>query len=106
MKWFVPFILLIIFEIIGNFFTGLIGATQNLLIIPLVLISYTIANFFWLYALRNGSGLARGTIYFGVSVIVITALVGFTFYEETLSLLKIIGIVLGITSLTLLSDVF
>ena len=104
MKWFIPFTLLMIFEIIGNFFTGLLGATQNLLLVPLVLTAYAIANYFWLYALKNGSGLARGTVYFGVGVVILSALIGFVIYEENLTLLKLAGIGLGIISLFLMSD--
>ena len=106
MKWLIPFSLLMIFEIIGNFFTGLFGSIQNFLLVPLVLFIYTLANYFWLQALKRGSGLARGTVYFGVTVIIITILIGSVFYEEALTFIKIIGIVLGITSLLLLSDGF
>lgn len=93
-----------IFEIFGNFFTGLFGSIQNFLLIPLILIVYTIANYFWLYALKDGSGLARGTVYFGVGVVIASALIGFAFYSEGLTLLKLIGITTGIISLFLLSD--
>lgn len=106
MKWLVPFSLLMIFEIIGNFFTGLFGSMQNFLLVPLVLAIYAIANYFWLQALKKGSGLARGTVYFGVLVVVITVLIGSVFYEEALNFIKIIGMILGITSLFLLSDDF
>jgi multidrug transporter EmrE-like cation transporter len=105
MKWFVPFSLLMVFEIVGNFFTGLFGSIQNFFLIPLILLVYTIANYFWLQALKKGSGLARGTIYFGVGVVIVSALIGFVFYEEALTLLKIGGIGLGIISLFLMSDI-
>ena len=106
MKWVVPFSLLMIFEIVGNFFTGLFGSIQNLVLIPLVLAMYAIANYFWLQSLKKGSGLARGSIYFGVAVVVITTIIGSVFYEEALTLVKIFGIGLGIISLFLLSDDF
>jgi multidrug transporter EmrE-like cation transporter len=104
MKWLIPFILLMIFEIIGNIFTGLFGSIQNIFLIPFALTVYTIANYFWLQALKKGSGLARGTIYFGVGVIITTVLIGFVFFEEVITFVKIIGIITGLTSLILLSD--
>jgi multidrug transporter EmrE-like cation transporter len=104
MKWTVPFIFLMTFEIIGNFFTGLFGSFQNFLLFPLVLVMYGIANYFWLQALKKGSGLARGAIYFGVGVIIATVLISFIFYEEAISLIKIIGISTGLISLILLAD--
>jgi len=106
MKWIIPFTLLMVFETIGNFVSGLFGSIQNLLLFPLALIIYAIANYFWLISLKNGSGLARGTVYFGVSVVILSTLIGFAFYEEAISLLKLVGIGLGITSLVLLSDEF
>jgi len=104
MKWLIPFSLLMIFEIIGNFFSGLFGSFQTLLLIPLVLAIYAIANYFWLQALKKGSGLARGTIYFGVILVITTILMGFAFYEETIDMVKLFGIGTGITSIILLSD--
>lgn len=106
MKWIVPFSLLMLFEIIGSFFSGLFGSTQNFLLVPLALAVYTLANYFWLQALNKGSGLARGSIYFGVIVVVVTMLIGFVFYEEAMDLIKIVGIGTGITSLVLLADDF
>jgi multidrug transporter EmrE-like cation transporter len=93
-----------VFEIVGNFFTGLFGSIQNFFLIPLILLVYTIANYFWLQALKKGSGLARGTIYFGVGVVTVSALIGFVFFEEVITFVKIIGIITGLTSLILLSD--
>lgn len=104
MKWFVPFSLLMIFEIVGNIFTGLFGSIRNLLLIPLILIAYTVANYFWLQALKRGSGLARGTLYFGVGVVIVSTIIGFAIYEEGLTVLKLMGIGTGVISLFLLSD--
>ena len=106
MKWIISFSLLMIFETLGNYFSGLFGSIQNFLLIPFVLAIYAIANYFWLQALKNGSGLSRGTIYFGVCVVILTVLLGFAFYEEGINLLKVAGMGLGITSLVLLSDNF
>jgi len=103
MKWFIPFALLMVFEVAGNFFTGLFGSLHILLLVPIILIAYTIANYFWLRALEKGSGLARGTVYFGVGVVIVSVLIGFAFYEEGLTFLKLIGIGTGIISLFLLS---
>jgi len=103
MKWIIPFSLLMVFETLGNYFSGLFGSLQNFLLIPFVLAIYAIANYFWLLALKDGSGLSRGTIYFGVCVVILTALIGFAFYEEGFNFLKLIGIGTGIMSLFLLS---
>jgi multidrug transporter EmrE-like cation transporter len=103
-KWIVPFSLLMLFEIIGSFFSGLFGSTQNFLLVPLALAVYTLANYFWLQALNKGSGLARGTIYFGVIFVITTISIGFIFYEEAIDLIKLFGIGTGVTSIILLAD--
>jgi len=104
MKWLVPFTFLMIFEIIGNYLAGLFGSIQNFLLVPLALAIYAIANCFWLIALKNGSGLAKGTVYFGVCVVVATALIGFAFYGEQLSMVKLAGLFVGTISLILMTD--
>jgi hypothetical protein len=104
MRWFYPFIFLMAFETLGNYVSGLFGVAPNLPVAVLALAIYALANYFWLIALKRGSGLARGTIYFGVLVIVMTGIIGFSFYEEALSLTKAVGLVTGTASLVLLSD--
>jgi multidrug transporter EmrE-like cation transporter len=104
MKWFVPFAFLMVFETFGNYFAGLFGTMQNIFIAILSLVIYAIANYFWLQALKDGSGLARGTVYFGVAVIIFTALIGFAFYEEGVTIITVAGIITGTASLFLLSD--
>jgi len=104
MKWSVPFIFLMVFETLGNYFAGLFGTLQNIFIAIFSLVIYGVANYFWLQALKDGSGLARGTVYFGVAVITFTALIGFAFYEEGITFVNVIGILTGTASLFLLSD--
>ena len=103
MKWSVPFIFLMIFETLGNYFAGLFGTMQNIFIAIFSLVIYGVANYFWLQALKDGSGLAKGTVYFGVAVIIFTALIGFAFYEEGITLANVVGIITGTASLFLLS---
>jgi len=104
MKWFVPFVFLMIFETLGNYFAGLFGTIQNIFIAIFSLVIYAVANYFWLQALKDGSGLARGTVYFGVAVIIFTVLIGFAFYEEGITIITVAGILTGTVSLFLLSD--
>lgn len=103
MKWLVPFSFLMLFEIVGNFLSALFYSVHNWLFFSFVLGVFALANYFWLISLKNGSGLARGTVYFGVAIVVSTTAIGLIFYNETLSMLKVVGIIIGLVSLILLS---
>lgn len=103
MKWLVPFVFLMVFETIGNFLTGLVYSIHNLIFFSFILLLFAIANYFWLISLKGRSGLARGSVYFGVGIVLTTAATGIIFYNETFDLLKISGIVLGLVSIVLMT---
>jgi len=91
-----------LFEIIANGLSGLFGSFQNLFLFLFILLVYAVANYFWLISLKKGSGLARGTVYFGVGIVLATTLIGIVFYSETLTTFKAIGVALGSISLVLM----
>jgi len=103
MKWAVPFLLLLIFETLANFFSGLFYSFHNIIFFVFILALYGIGNYFWLLSLKGGSGLARGSVYFGVGVVLTTALIGMAFYSESIGLVKISGMFFGIGSIVLMS---
>lgn len=63
------------------------------------LLSFLLANTFWLFALKNGSGLGKGAIIFSISSAIIAIVLGIFFYKEDLSNMQMIGVFLGIISL-------
>jgi len=66
------------------------------------LLGYTIANVFWLWSIRSGSGLARGALIYLVANAVFVFIVGVYFYGETTNKVQITGMILGILSLILI----
>lgn len=103
MNWIIPIILLIIFEGIADIlakewslygksirWVGAIGA-------------YVIANAFWLFALRSGSGLTRGAIIFSVGSTILAVFIGMVLYKEAVSKVEMAGVILGIIALGLIS---
>jgi small multidrug resistance pump len=66
------------------------------------IVAYVIANIFWLFALDNGSGLARGSIIFSVASAVLGSAIGIYLYREELSALQYAGIALGIVAIGLI----
>lgn len=66
------------------------------------LLGYTIANAFWLWSIRSGSGLARGALIYLVTNAVFVTVVGIYFYGESTNKIQLGGIILGIMSLILI----
>ena len=63
---------------------------------------YVLANIFWLSAIKNGSGLARGAILFSVISAIIATVIGIYFYHESITKVQLAGIFLGIVSVGLI----
>ncbi len=102
MIWLVPFSLLITFELISDVLAKEWANGKHPYFWILAIIGYCIGNLFWLLALKNGSGLARGTIIFSLLSEILTISVAIIHYHEGLSKFQMIGIVLGIIALTFL----
>lgn len=99
MNWILPLSLLIIFECIADIFAKDWSLKGGSLLAFLALASYVIANTFWLFALKNGSGLGKGAIIFSIVTAVVAIIIGIFFYKEDVSRLQMIGIFLGLISL-------
>jgi multidrug transporter EmrE-like cation transporter len=98
-NWIVPLSLLILFELIADVFVKEYSIKNTWLLWGLALLSYVVANAFWLHAIKNGSGLGRGTVIFAISAAVIGVALGVFWYDEPLSKPQIFGAILGIVSL-------
>jgi drug/metabolite transporter (DMT)-like permease len=102
MSWVLPISLLIVFELIADIFAKewqLHGSTWRWMG---ALGAYLVANSFWLFALKNGSGLARGGLIFAVSCAVMAVVVGMWMYREEVTKVQTVGIILGLFSLCLI----
>src|SRR6185436_6997663 len=102
MKWIIPLAILIFFEGVADIFSKHWSLKGGFRLAAFALISYLIANTFWLFALRNGSGLGRGAIIFSVASAIIAILIGLLFYHEKVSGLQFLGMLLGVFSLVLI----
>src|SRR4051812_25553182 len=98
MNWILPLSLLIIFELIADVFSKEWSLHGNYLWIG-ALASYLIANTFWLFALKGGSGLARGGMIFAVACALLAIGLGVILYKEPINKIQMIGMILGISSL-------
>lgn len=102
MIWIYPIILLIVFEAVADVFAKQWSLKQHWYLAVLALLSYVICNTFWLFALKNGSGLARGGMIFSVACAVLAIVLGLIVYKEPVSKTQILGIVIGVVSIVLI----
>lgn len=102
MSWLLSLSLLITFEVVADIFSKEYSLKFHWYLWLAALVSYIIANVFWLNAIRNGSGLAKGAIIFSVGSAVGAILIGIGLYKEEVSLTQISGMVLGIIAIVLI----
>jgi drug/metabolite transporter (DMT)-like permease len=66
------------------------------------LLGYLIANAFWLYAIKHGSGLARGATIFSVASALFAIIIGLVIYKEQVSLIQVVGMIVGVIAIVLI----
>ncbi|MFA6585649.1 MAG: EamA family transporter [Candidatus Paceibacterota bacterium] len=102
MFWVIPLIFLIIFEIVADIFAKEYALKGSWYFWVSAILAYVIANSFWLWSIKSGSGLARGAIIFSVSSAVLAVIIGLYFYGEETNKIQIAGMILGLLSLILI----
>ena|SRR3989338_9716151 len=102
MFWIIPISFLILFEIIADIFSKEYSLKGHWYLWVAAICGYIIANIFWLWGIKTGSGLARGAIIFSVGSAVVAVLIGLYFYGESTNKIQIAGMILGVLSLILI----
>ncbi len=100
--WIIPLSLLILFEVIADIFSKQWALSGSWIMWTGAILGYIIANVFWLFAIRGGSGLARGAVIFSVASAIIAVLLGVFLYKENVTTIQFFGIGVGIVSLVLI----
>jgi multidrug transporter EmrE-like cation transporter len=102
MKWLFPLALLVLFELIADMLAKSWSLQRKTILAIGALTAYCIGNSFWLFALKNGSGLARGATLFSVMTAVIAIVVGVAIFHESVNKAQWLGIVFGLVAIILL----
>lgn len=101
-RWIAPLLLLIVFEGLAD----VLAKEWSLYGKPIRWIgaigAYVIANAFWLFALKQGSGLTRGALIFSVGSAILAVIIGLFLYKETLTKPELAGVIVGIVALILM----
>lgn len=99
MKWLIPLGILIVFELIADILAKNWSVKGGWILATGALVAYLLGNTFWLFALKNGSGLAKGAVIFSIVSAIIAIGLGVLFYKESLTKIQYIGVLLGLISL-------
>jgi multidrug transporter EmrE-like cation transporter len=99
--WFI--LVLVAFELVADIFAKQFGLTGKVLFGVLSILGYVLANIAWLFSLRNGAQLGKGSILFSALSSVGAVLLGVFVYHEKVNSYQLIGVVLGIAAIILLS---
>ncbi len=102
MSWLLPFAFLIIFELIADVLAKQWSLHKGYALAGGALLGYLIGNYFWLFVLKNGSGLARGAVLFSVVSGIMALILGVVLYKEELTRIQITGLILGLISIALI----
>ncbi len=103
MHWIIGISVLVFFEFVADIFAKEWSLAQHKWVLAAgALLAYMIASTFWLLALKNGSGLMRGTVIFAVSSALVATVLGIFLYHEPLTRLQMIGVLFGFVSLVLI----
>lgn len=98
MPWIVGIAILLLFESIADIFAKEYSLRNAWWLWSGAIIAYLLANVFWLVAMKNGAGLARGTTLFVIGTLILGVLIGSVLYREHVTVSQWIGIALGIIS--------
>ncbi len=99
LQWIIPLAILIAFEGVADILAKNWSSRGGAWLGIGALAAYLLANTFWLFALKNGSGLGRGAIIFSVVSAIVALTLGFFMYHEKIQPHQAIGVVLGVASL-------
>ena len=102
MFWIFPISLLIIFEVIADIFAKEYSLRSHWYLWAGAILAYIVANIFWLWGIKSGSGLARGAIIFSVASAILAVIIGLYFYGEHTNKIQMAGMILGAISLILI----
>lgn len=104
-NWLFPLVLLVVFEAIANVLAKEWSLNYSSYFLAFgSLTMYLVANAFWLFALKAGSGLARGGMIFSAASAVLAVGIGSLVYSESITQRQWVGILLGFVTLFLLGD--
>ncbi len=100
--WLLPMAVFILFEGLADVFAKEYSLRAHPLLWGLALGSYVLGNAFWLVALRQGAGLARGGMLFSLASTMLVLGLGLLVYREQTAPVQLVGMGLGVVALIMI----
>jgi multidrug transporter EmrE-like cation transporter len=94
--------LLLLFEIIADYFTKKYSLKPGLMLWCAAIAGYILANACWLTAMKRGINLSRGSVLFGTAQAVLACIIGIGFFHEPVTRQQWVGLALGVAAIFLL----
>jgi drug/metabolite transporter (DMT)-like permease len=103
--WSLPMIFLLLCELTADFLGKKWTLCKKSILFVASLSFYVIGNAFWLFAVLNGVGLARGSIIFALGQEIAAVLMGIIYFKEKLSKNQKIGMLLGFFTIIIMGGI-
>jgi len=103
--WSLPMIFLLLCELTADFLGKKWTLHKRSVLFFASLSLYVIGNAFWLFAVLNGVGLARGIILFAVGQEIAAVLMGIAYFKEKHSKKQLAGIALGFVTIAIMGGI-
>jgi glucose uptake protein GlcU len=100
--WSLPMLFLIACELTADFLGKQWTIRKRKILFMASITMYMIGNVFWLFAVLNGVGLARGTLIFTVGQQITAAIMGIFYFKEKLTRRQEVGMLMGILTIALM----
>jgi len=100
--WSLPMIILLLAELAADFLGKEWTVKKKKIFFVSSLSLYIIGNAFWIYAVLNGVGLARGAILFSVGQEIAAIFIGIVYFKEKLNNKQLIGLMFGLISIMIM----
>lgn len=100
--WSLPMIILLLCELLADFLGKQWTLRKRNYLFAASIAMYVIGNSFWIIAVLNGVGLARGSLIFSVGQEMAAVMMGLFYFKEKLFRRQKIGILLGILTIIIM----
>jgi drug/metabolite transporter (DMT)-like permease len=103
--WSLPMIFLLLCELTADFLGKKWTLHKKSFLFTASLSLYVIGNAFWIFAILNGVGLARGAVIYAIAQEILAVSMGVAYFKEDLSKRQWLGMLLGLFTILLMGGV-
>ena len=102
MNWIKWYIASMFFYVIAEYYSKCYANKANWMLLILISVCYGINGAFWLPALKENNSLTIMSTIWAISYCIFSIAIGMILFNETISIVQSIGVLLGITAVILM----